>query len=887
MLDPRDAHPALADAQAHPRAGAHAIRHLDGKRHVRSIGGGGDDQRVDAHHFAIGRHQLHQHRCLGGLDQAGDDHTAPLDQLVGRGLLDHQWLAQVTAGGDLAWAHREQEQVLRVDRHRHSLLVIHADAQLGQLRHSSQLENDLLVQVDPVGGVADDLFDLAEQQARFTTRLQRLHPDLDTVGAGWGAAHVGHQLQRRSHLRHRPWITDLHTRVGDGWHGGERGRARRARRNRGLRVAGVGEAGDQAGSDGDSGCRRSGAGSGSGGEYRGGRGGGRRGVGWDDHRGGRGQVLPPSLDRLGDQGGDVFHRVGCGGRGIGQAGAACHEHQQENGGENEAGSSHHRWVRVGSACSLSPWGSQSVDAAVLLGQVAHIGCRVDLRAGHALDQVLRLELVAVYMHLFPQPVEPGGELALADLLGQVGDVGQDALPQLCADQVAQGIAGEVADIAARPVHVLQHAPGVIGWGDAQVLLEACVPRFGQVLHLQLALDHGDLQLHAQHDMQVIGGFIGFHPDQRGLDLVDALVECLQRDVAELGGEEFLQAGVEVLPEGIGAPDQVLPHARLGFVDAGRSATVERGAVERLVGSHVIHGVPGLMQRAEQRRSHVIGVHTSGDAHIPPAEAGGEGVQGLVLAAAFPMVAHLGDGLHAKVPLFLLIVGQGHEGIVHLGLAGDLLDQCHLLGAQEVENGLYIGGLQTGLKDPQQRVVFMVVGCKIAGIAVSQVEDLFQVRLEGGEVILCPRFRPGFVGGGGDDGVFSHPIEWHLRLAIVFTPGHPYQAGIERIWVQLGGVRLEVVQQPADLFGDELGMGDLLQGSQLIATVLSPGGRHIGLLVPAKQGNDLVQVGDLSQEGLELLKLLFRSHRILELMILWFGGGQDAHPAQRWRVVHPT
>ena len=52
------------------------------------------------------------------------------------------------------------------------------------------------------------------------------------------------------------------------------------------------------------------------------------------------------------------------------------------------------------------------------------------------------------------------------------------------------------------------------------------------------------------------------------------------------------------------------------------------------------------------------MHAGGDAHIAHAEAGGEGVQGLILAAALPVVAHLGDDLHAKIPLLLLIVSPG-------------------------------------------------------------------------------------------------------------------------------------------------------------------------------------------------------------------------------------
>ena len=86
------------------------------------------------------------------------------------------------------------------------------------------------------------------------------------------------------------------------------------------------------------------------------------------------------------------------------------------------------------------------------------------------------------------------------------------------------------------------------------------------------------------------------------------------------------------------------------MDAGRGTSEERGAVEGFVRAHGIHGMSGFVQRTEQGGSQVIGVHTRGDTNISPSEAGGEGMQGLILAATLPFKAHLGDGFHAKLPL---------------------------------------------------------------------------------------------------------------------------------------------------------------------------------------------------------------------------------------------
>ena len=167
--------------------------------------------------------------------------------------------------------------------------------------------------------------------------------------------------------------------------------------------------------------------------------------------------------------------------------------------------------------------------------------------------------------IFAQPGQQAAELALFDLPLQVGEVAADLFPQLDGDEVAEGVGGEVADHPAGPVDILHHAIGVAGRGQAEEILHALVPGGGQVFDLQAAFHQGNFKLQPQHDMQVVGGLIGFDPDQRGLDAVDGAVEIQQSDMAELIGEVGLQARVKEFPEGQRAPDQVFPHARLAFM----------------------------------------------------------------------------------------------------------------------------------------------------------------------------------------------------------------------------------------------------------------------------------------------------------------------------------
>ncbi len=66
------------------------------------------------------------------------------------------------------------------------------------------------------------------------------------------------------------------------------------------------------------------------------------------------------------------------------------------------------------------------------------------------------------VNLGAQPAQQLGELSRSNLLVQIGDIRQDLLPKLGRDQVAQGIGGEIADDAARPVYVLQNTLSVVG-----------------------------------------------------------------------------------------------------------------------------------------------------------------------------------------------------------------------------------------------------------------------------------------------------------------------------------------------------------------------------------------------------------------------------------------
>ena len=240
------------------------------------------------------------------------------------------------------------------------------------------------------------------------------------------------------------------------------------------------------------------------------------------------------------------------------------------------------------------------------------------------------------MDVLAQPLAQRREIARRDAVVERGDVRVGPLPQLAGDQVAERVGREVADQPGRPVHVLEHALGVVGHVEPEVLLQPGVPGLGQIGDLEPVLDQLLLELEAQHDVQPVGHLVGLDPDERALDPVHRAVEGVGVD-----------AGAEVLPhqrrehaaEGAAAPDHVLPQAALRLVQAERLGPAERRALERVGDSGLVEPVAALVHGAVQRRGEVALVPAGRDADVAGAEAGGERMHGVVDPPALAVEAH--------------------------------------------------------------------------------------------------------------------------------------------------------------------------------------------------------------------------------------------------------
>ena len=146
------------------------------------------------------------------------------------------------------------------------------------------------------------------------------------------------------------------------------------------------------------------------------------------------------------------------------------------------------------------------------------------------------------MDVLSQPAAQRCEVTLCDLPRQIAQIPLRGVPELAGDHVAEAVGREVPEGAARPVHVLEHAVGVIGDLDPKVVLVARIPGLGQIGQRQALLEDLQLELEPDQDVEVVGHLVGFDPDQRALDLVCGPLEAGGVDSIEGVGETLAQKG---------------------------------------------------------------------------------------------------------------------------------------------------------------------------------------------------------------------------------------------------------------------------------------------------------------------------------------------------------
>lgn len=86
-------------------------------------------------------------------------------------------------------------------------------------------------------------------------------------------------------------------------------------------------------------------------------------------------------------------------------------------------------------------------------------------------------------------------------------------------------------------------------------------------HRESARQQRDFELVTQHDVEVVGHLVGGDAICSRLHHIDAAIEGFAVEPFHRLGKERLQLRKDVMPEGAGAADMVLPQPRLAFVQS--------------------------------------------------------------------------------------------------------------------------------------------------------------------------------------------------------------------------------------------------------------------------------------------------------------------------------
>ena len=282
-----------------------------------------------------------------------------------------------------------------------------------------------------------------------------------------------------------------------------------------------------------------------------------------------------------------------------------------------------------------------------------------------------------------QPGADGLEVTARDDALEVHAAGAHGVEQLGAVGSAEGVGREVAEVAARPVHVLQAAQRVGGHVEAEVALVALVPQAGDVGRAGLAAHEQLLDLVADDDVERVGELVGLGADEARLGAVHGEVELVGAHPIEAAREMLAQRGEQHRREGLAAADVVLEEAALTLVDTARDAAVQHGVVVGRVDVLLVHGVAALVQHRVDVADDVVLVDVRGDVGVAAADGVGEGVLGLGQGERVHVQAldhhelagerHLGvvvemplDAGAARLPALLLHGGhERHHAVLHL------------------------------------------------------------------------------------------------------------------------------------------------------------------------------------------------------------------------------
>ena len=173
-----------------------------------------------------------------------------------------------------------------------------------------------------------------------------------------------------------------------------------------------------------------------------------------------------------------------------------------------------------------------------------------------------------------------------------------------------------------------------------------------------------------------------------------------------------------------------------------------------------------------------------------------------------------------------------------------------------KTGAHLGRLHPRLEVVEEHVVRLVVALEALDVAALQLDGALEVGEEECEVVVLACLRPDVVRLGGGAGHLGGELGGDAAHLVVVAARRPDQRRLVGVVVELLLVPGEILEQRADLVGDELLVRDPVERRQLLPADRAAARRHHHGLVPEQHLQGPAQVVDLGQACLQLVKALF-------------------------------
>ena len=303
---------------------------------------------------------------------------------------------------------------------------------------------------------------------------------------------------------------------------------------------------------------------------------------------------------------------------------------------------------------------------------------------------------------------------------------------------------------------------------------------------------------------------------------------------------------------------VLPHAALRLVEPERDRAAQRRPPQLSRDSVLVQPVTRLVDHRPQRRADVALVEAGGDPDVGGGNRGREGVHRGVEAPGALLQRQLRHHLAGERCLGIDREVAMKAGVVDgVTAVGDLGHQRADAVAKRLQHRAHLRGAHSGLEVVQQGVVGALEALEpieALGVAALQLHVSLQVGQVGGEVRTLLGVDPGVLGERGGPRDLGPQLGRHPSRLLPLPACHPHQARVVGVVRQAVYLAARLVEQPAEIVGDQALVTNPRQRCQLLGARLSPRRRHLRPLVPVQKSPRPAEVADLGKQRSQLLQL---------------------------------